>query len=421
MATKANLLVVEWSPTQVRVFDPLTGLSTLGTTIAECVGEGTKGRDAVVAISRRSAYVRSLYVPNASRAEIEGILRMQLEGMLPFAPNEYALAFRLGPFHEGKGRLAAVGAMKSEHLGRIADEAKSAGLRVRAVVPAAGAAWLAARAHVKTDVAVVEEQGNALNIDVLKDGELRYSRSVPLPNSPEDVEDEIARTFAVAEVEPMPLLPAEDRPSISRLADPIAVTRLFGFESPNKRQAQASRSAHWKKWRSIAAMGLAVGLVGYAYSVRLRQTPKTNPEAARLASTLRSVRKDGARVSDRLVRIQRAEKILDVAFRPSQTMGDVVTAIANATGEGAWFTSLTVGRGTPVSVSGLALKDNDVSAFMNAVTRDTRFQGMKVVTMGRTAMADTPLTQFYVTGNAVGMMPFDRPQKEKRKDDKSKP
>ncbi|RYG26806.1 hypothetical protein EON82_01810 [bacterium] len=421
MATKGNLLVVEWSPTQVRVFDPITGLSTLGTSVAECVGENAKGRDTVVAISRRSAFVRSMYVPNASRSEIEGVLRMQLERVLPFAPNEYALAFRLGPFVEGKGRLAAIGATKTEHLGRIAEEARKSGLRVRAIVPAAGGAWLAARAHAKTDVAVVEEGFNALSIDIMKEGELRYSRSVPLPNTPEDVEDEIARTFAVAEVDPLPLLPAEDRPSISRLADPVAVTRLFGFETPGKREAKATRSAHWKKWRAIAAMGLAVGLAGYAYSIRLRQAPKTSPEAVRLAATLRDVRKDGAKVNDRLARTQRAEKILDVAFRPSQSMGDVVTAVANATTDGAWFTSLIVGRGTPVAISGLALKDSDVTTFMNGMGRDPRFQGMKVVTMGRTAMADTPLTQFYVTGSAVGMMPFDRPLKKERKDVKAKP
>jgi hypothetical protein len=418
---KSSLLVVEWSPTQVRVFDPLTGLSTLGTTVAECVGENAKGRDAVVAINRRSAFVRSMYVPNASRSEIEGILRMQLEGMLPFAPNEYALGFRLGPFHEGKGRLAAVAAMKTEHLVRIAEEARASGLRVRAIVPAAGAAWLAARAHGKTDVAIVEEQGNALSIDVVKDGELRYSRSVPLPDSPEDAEDEIARTFAVAEVEPLPILPAEDRPTIARLSDPVALTRLFGFELPGKRQVKTARTAQWKAWRAIAAMAIAIGLVGYAYSVRLRQAPKTSPEEARLAGSLREARKDGAKVEDRLTRTQRAERILDAAFRPAQTMGDIVTALANETTDGAWFTSLSVGRGAPVAVSGLAVKDQDVTAFMNGVSRDTRFQGMKVVSMGRTALADTPLTQFYVVGNAVGMMPFDRPLKKERKDGKAKP
>ena len=418
---KGNLLVVEWSPTAIRVFDPLTGLSTIGTSVAECVGENAKGRDAVVAISRRSAYVRSMYVPNASRAEIEDILRMQLEGMLPFAPNEYALAFRLGPFHEGRGRLAAVGAMKTEHLGRIAEEARASGLRVRAIVPAAGASWLAARAHAKTDVAVVEEQGNALNIDVVKDGELRYSRSVPLPDSSEDAEDEIVRTFAVADVEPLPLLPTEDRPSIARLADPVAVTRLFGFESPVKRQAKTVQTERWKKWRAVAAMAIAIGLVGYAYSVRLRQTPKTSPEEARLAAALRDVRRDGTKVNDRIARAQRAGRVLDAAFSPAQTMSDVVNALANATTEGAWFTSLTMGRGAPVAVSGLALKDGDVATFMNGISQDPRFQGMKVVSMAKTAMADTPLTEFYVVGNAVGMMPFDRPLRKERKDGKAKP
>lgn len=428
MATRGGLLVVEWSPSQVHVYDPSTGQSNVAASLAECLIEA-RGREAVIGVSRRSCFVRSLFVPNASRNEIEGILRVQLEGVLPFAPNEYVLAFRLGAFVEGKGRLAAVGAIKSDALQRIADEAKASGIRVRAILPVAYGSWMVARAHSLPDALVVEAAGDSLNLDIVRGGELHYSRSVPLPESPEDIEDEIARTFAVAEAMPSPIVAVatpdiqaglrEDRSPAWRLADPAGVTRLFSFEPPNQKQAQLDRTGKWKSWRAIAAAGLALGAGGYAYSVRTRLSPKPTAEETKLTASLRAARGEQAKVSDELVRVQRAERILDAAFKPAQTMSDMVLALSSAATERAWFTGLSVSRGTQISVTGLGLHDKDVTDFMGNLSKDKRFEGMKVVSTSRTAISDTPLTQFFVTGSPVGVQPFDRPLKEK--DGKAKP
>jgi Tfp pilus assembly protein PilN len=422
LAIKGGLLVVEWSPTQVHVYDPSTGQSNVAASLAECLIEA-RGREAVIGVSRRSCFVRSLYVPNASRNEIEGILRVQLEGILPFAPNEYVLAFRLGAFIEGKGRLAAVGAIKSDALQRIADEAKACGIRVRAILPVAYGSWMVARAHSLTDALVVEASGEALNLDVIKGGELHYSRTVPLSESPEDIEDEIARTYAVSDAMPSPIVAVatpdiaaglrEDRSPAWRLSDPVGVTRLFSFEPPNQKQAQLDRSGKWKSWRAIAAAGLAVGAGGYAYSVRTRLSPKPTIAETKVAASLSTAKREQTKLGDELTRVQRAERILDAAFKPSQTMSDMAVALSGAATEGAWFTSLNLSRSAPLSVSGLGLHDKDVTDFMGNLTKDKRFEGMKVVSTSRTAISDTPLTQFYVTGSPVGVMPFDRPLKEK--------
>lgn len=409
MAIKSGLLVLEWSPTQVIAHDPATGQSRPAANLAAV---GASGREAVIGISRRSCFVRTVYVPNASRNEIEGILRVQLEGVLPFAPNEYVLAFRLGAFVEGKGRLAAVGAIKADALQRIADEAKSAGIRVRAILPVAYGSWMLARAQSLADAAVVEQTDDALNVDIVRGGELHYSRTVPAPETPEDIEDEIARTFAVADAMPSPVR-REDRSPAFQLADPVGITRAFSFEPPNQKQAQLERSGRWRSWRAIAAAGLAAGVAGYAYTVRLRLSPKPTPEQVQLNASLTSARKEQSKLGGRLDQVQRAERILDAAFKPAQTMSDMVTAIAQASSANAWFTNLTLSRDSQLSITGLGMHDKDVTDMMSNLTKEPRFQGMKVVSTTRTAMADTPLTQFYVIGNPVGVMPYDRPLKEK--------
>lgn len=417
-------LLIEWSPSLVRAFDPTSGLERQGATVAECVA-GLGRRDAVIAVSRRSAFVRTAYVPNASKNDMANVLEMQLGSMLPFEPREFVFGFRLGAFYPNRGRLASAGAVKSELLQRMVDEARAAGLRIRSVLPIAFGAWLAARAHNLTHGAVIEAADDTLSIEIVDEGELRYSRTLPLPE-PEDLEDEIVRTFAVAGVAPgrvlacaSPTLAAdlhESRSTLAFLSDVHAIERhLFTIESPARREARAVRAVRWKMWRALAAASVAIALGAYTYASR------TKPREEKTTSTgvtalLERAKRNRAKSLEEVDQLGRSNRVLDVAFRPAQSMSDVVDALVSAAPQEAWFTSLNIARGATLTLMGQATQDRAVNRYLTALSDDSRFGDVKVVGTNRVLIGQTPVTQFSITGIPLGNMPFDRPLRGKRKD-----
>lgn len=414
-------LLIEWSPTRVRVYDPGTGASKYGATIAEC--EPPRGREAVVAVSRRSAFVRQLTVPAASNGQIADVVRFQLAEALPLEPHEVVFGYRLGATIPGRGRLAAVGAVRSESLTRIHEEARTAGLKVRAVLPIAFGSWLAARAATMTDAAVAGVDGDMINVDLIKDGELFYSRSVPSADPLGEADDEVTRTFNVAEIAPLPILTVATPEMLGNVRDPkepleyFADLRavdhlLFTLESPIRQEARRRRAERWKAQRAVLAAALALAVGAFGYSVHHRRAPA--PKSSGVTIAISRARKARTAAEARTAEAQRSNRVLDVAFRPAQTLTDVVQALANAASANAWFTSVGVGRNAPVNLTGLAMSDADVTRCFESLTKETRFSGMKVVSTTKGLLGKTPVTQFMITGTAVGTLPYDRPQKAKR-------
>ena len=131
-------LLVEWSPGHVRLVDPATGATTRGSTIDECLPE--RGRDVVIAVARRSAFVRPLPVPAGARGDVARVVQLGLLASVPLEPSELVFGYRLSDDR----RTAVAGAVRAESLIRLYAESQAAGLRVKAVVPVAFGAWLAA-------------------------------------------------------------------------------------------------------------------------------------------------------------------------------------------------------------------------------------------------------------------------------------
>lgn len=421
-------LLIEWSPTRVRVYDPQTGASKYGATLAEC--EPPRGRDAVVGVSRRSAFIRQITVPATSSATVADVVRFQLNEALPLDPEEVMFGYRLGSTSAGRGRLATAGAVRGESLARIYEEAKALGVRLKAVLPVAFGAWLAARHAGLSDAAVVGIDGETINVDLIRDGELYYSRSVPSADPLGDVQDEIERTFHAAEAEPLPVLavatpeiPADRhdaKEALEYLGDLSQIDRLlFTLETPARQATRKRRIEQWRAQRATVAALLAICLGAYAYVVQTRKPVATKPTG--VTTALSRTNRDRAVVQERLERAERANRVLDVAFRPPQTLGDVVRSISNAASAEAWFTGLTVSRTAPISLTGLALHDRDVTRCLDAVAGDPRFSGMKVVSTVRGVVGKTPVTQFSIAGSPVGTLPYDRPRKEEKKAVKSEP
>lgn len=418
-------LLVEWSPGSVRTVDPVTLATAHGATIAECRPE--RGREVVVAVGRRSAFIRSMPVPSASRSELERIVATRLMGMLPLEPNDLVFGFRLS----ADGRHASVGAMRAEALIRLYAEAQAAGLRVRAVLPAAYGSWLTARDRALAKGAVLSLEDGLLNVDVVDGGELVYSRVVPTATPVEDADDETLRTFATVGMPPAPVLalaapelPADAhdaQEALLRLADLRAIqTRLFSLELPARRAARLARAQRMRVARALVAAGLALGISGYAYVARLKATQaKTAPRG--LVASVNQARRNRNEAEAKAAAADQANRVLDVAFRPAQTATDVVAALAQGLPPDAWVAAVSVARGAPASVAGYALRNGDVGRYFEALSKDPRFRHMQVVSANAATIGKTPVVQFLVSGEAVGVAPFDRPLRRGRNVVKAQP
>ena len=419
-------LVVEWSPKRVRALDPSTRTLVVGGSLAECVQGPQAGREVIVGVSQRSAFIRGLTVPRGTRAEIAKVIEHQLGALLPLKPDECVFGFRLGAGVGDKGRLAVVGAIKTESLRRVHAEANACGLKVAAVLPVAFGSWLAARERSIMECVVVESDDDVVNLDLVHCGEICYSRSIPMPASPEELDDEVARTFKIAGIAPSPVFSTgclgaraeltHDKEAIQYLGSLSTINKLlFSIELPEPVEARRARANRWKAQRAVAAALVALSLGGYAFARRFPPLPDSTRASAGMAAALKSARTKQALARTRLEKAESANKILDVAFRPGQAVTDVVTALSNSASRDSWFTSLTIARGAPISISGLAMTDGDVAKFAATIAKDPRFEEMRVMSSNKAFVGTRQVTKFLVLGKLRGLLAFDRPPKARKK------
>lgn len=260
-----------------------------------------------------------------------------------------------------------------------------------------------------------------LTIDVVRDGELTYSRAVPTL----DPEDEIERTLQMADAPELPILalaspnlPAtahEARTALEFLGDTMSGRLLFTLEPPAKREARRRARRRTKAQRALVATAIAVGLAAYGVGSRARAAKAAARPTGGVSARIARARRDGADAQARLDRAERANRVLEAAFSPAQTMGDAVRALAGTPAEGAWTTGLSVGRVGPLTVSGFARSGADVSKTLDALSADPRFREMRLVATAKAVVGETPVVQFTLTGSPVGTPPFDRPMKKERK------
>jgi len=423
--SKREQLLVEWSPTHVRLVEGKSLRSTEGATLRECLGESPHERDAVVGVCQGNAFIRTLAVPDASRSDIAKVLEIQMDQVLPLGAGEYVFGFRLSDETPGKGRTAIVGAVRRESVRRIYSEAEACGLRVRAVLPLAFASWLAARRHSLSECAVAGFHNGAVSIDIVSGGELLYSRSIPNPGGEEEIEDEIGRTFSISQIPTSPIVASrgtdlradvvDDRESIEYFADlDVVGKQLFSLALPADRVAQERRVNRWRMGRALAAAAAAIALGGYAGVRDLQATRQGSPATSKLTKDIETARANRDAAMARIDRENIANGILNVAFAPSQNFTDMVNALSNAASARSWFTSMTIGRGKPVSITGIALSDSDVADFAAAASQSPRFRDMKVVSAAKTSIGKKAVTQFTLTGLPVGSLPFDHPPKRSK-------
>lgn len=418
--------VVVWSPGRVEAFDPLSGRTHVGASVAEIAGALGEGRDVVAAISRRNAFVRTARVPDATRAEISQVLALTIGNHVPVAAADIAYDFRMTDDVDANGRLIVIGATRIESLNAVVAELKAAGLRPTHVLPAAFGSELVAEHAGHRACAVAELTEEGLCIDLVKEGGVRYSRVAPTPADPALAANEVRRSFEIAGLPAGPVIAAGglSLPGAQTVEESTLQALAMGseridiaLESP---EAAAARRRTLESTRSrLAALlvGAVVVMAGLVYMDYSDAASKASASDGKFRTALRTVETGQKAADARLVKASTLAKALERAFDPAQPYSDVVTLLASRAPKGVWLNGISIERGKPLLVRGTALGNGGVSAYLDALRLAAgneedgsavhqRFRDVKLVVANNSTIETTAVVQFSVSAHSVGNVPL---------------
>lgn len=411
--------VVEWSPNGVGFFD--NGYKT-----AETLAEAATflpGRNLLVALSRRTAFIRAYRVPNTSRAEVGRILDVQIGQLFPIPSSEVSYDFHLTDDVDQEGRLAIVAAVRSSDLVAMFDQARLAGLNVVQVVPAALGSALLAKQLGQPSGAVVQRLADGLAIDIVSNGELRYSRLTPVPESALNIEAEVSRTFAAAVLPCCPTIAAGGLvlPEADATTDRWSIEYLLGASLDIHIQTPAQRAAiELVETRRRTRLALLIFLASllvltfayFRWSDAAALRAKSEATWTREIAQAKRIRDENIKTSSALVDMQGK---LQRAFAPAQGIGDVVTIASNAVPSGIWLTGISLERGKALSIRGTAKTSELVAQYQQALIADPRFRDVTLVFATVSKIDEIPVYQFSISAFPVGNLPLVDPDAGKKK------
>ena len=408
-------VVIEWSPGAVAAYDANTRKTVRGGSLGDIAGS-LSSKDVVVAVGRRACFVRSVSVPDAPKADLLQAMSLAIGQHVPIGPGEACVDLRLVGEVTPEGRSATLVAMRATDLRSLYEEAKHAGIRIIATLPAAFGSWLLANGTSVPDCAAVSQGAEGVGVDLIQGGELRYSRALP-PNSYNgQLAPELARTFSAAGLRTMPTFAAGMTvPSATYNVEKSPLEALSGtgwtlpgveFELPEAVQSR-TKSAQARKVRFATVLCFAaVLLLAYAYvdwssaqSIINKQRSTVNKNLATLKSALSARQAEAKTEQDMVV-------VLSRGFEPKQRISDIAALISNDLPKGAWLTNISIARGEPLQLRGTAMTGDDVTTYLNALNAEARLRDVKLVFANNALIESTPVVQFAITAFPVGNLPL---------------
>lgn len=413
------LPVIEWSPAGATAFDPQTKQYHRGP--VNTFAAELSGKDVILVIGRRSAFVRAVRMPDAPRAEIGQILAMQIGQYFPVPASDLAYDFRVTADKNEEGRLIVVGAVRTDLLRIAMSDLRGAGLRAKVIVPASFGSWLLSQALERQTCAVVEPTNEGLAIDVISDGELRYSRLAPLPSDSAGIEAEVERTFSVASVSGIEVVAAGGiaypsatvkTASATLEAFAPAADRLgLSIELPEAR-VQREKKRQAQRVRLVAMLVLAgIGLWTFIYLDKSQQAAEADRVKRWWTARIKK-EKDLTKAAEAdAAREDRVAGALGLAFRPAQRFSDLMLVAGNVAPGTTWLTGMTLERGRPVTIRGTATTSEAVAAYLQRLSSQERFRDVRLVFANNAMIEDKPIVQFSISFHARGNLPLQERRK----------
>ncbi len=157
-----------------------------------------RSRDLLLAVPRSKAVLKPLMLPpNTAEDEIAAMVQFQLQGEIPFPPEETILDFAvLRRDAEGVGVLAA--AVQTSTVDHWKSLAEQAGLSLKrlTLLPSAIQHGLCSKeACEEKTIAMVTHLPGEMEIDVISRGTIQFSRSVTATATPEALATELIRSL----------------------------------------------------------------------------------------------------------------------------------------------------------------------------------------------------------------------------------
>lgn len=400
--------VIEWSSNHVRSFVPGVGMT-----------EGIPAGAAVarVALARRNTFVRNVGIPNVGAADAEKILRLQLPKVFPVAAEDLVFAYRLASESMPEGRAAIVSAARADILRSLHAQTREAGVRVTEVVPAAYGSQLLAKSMALADVAVVDRTPDDWTIDIIANGELRYSRTVPLETDAAALEAEICRTFGMAGMPCGKILAASgldlefadirsEKSTLESLLGSEAEGLRIGLELPEVLAKRAQGEIAKRARLSVLMAVAAIAAGAFVFFERAEDVEKVRLAETAYKKDADAMREAKDAIQSDVTALRPKQELLDRAFRPAQRASDVLGAITALVPSDIWLTGVMFDRGKPVQLRGTALDSNSVARFLESLSENRRFRDVKLVFANDALIEETRVNHFSISLHAVGNLPL---------------
>lgn len=403
-------LAIEWCGKTWRVFDAQTG-STAEYAVGDSLPFG--GREAILGVGRRNAFVRSVRVPNGSPDEIRMILGMRLAELFPSINGELAYDFQLTSDVNAEGRLAVLAAIPASELRTVLENLRQQSIRVTKTVPVALGAGLAASNAGLQDAILTEERSDGVTLDVVVGGELRASR-IATPGTA--IEVELKRTASLASAEVLPVitvggvnLPSDhtsSRGALESLVAPGADRNRISLELPEAK-AQKEKAGAQRYLRLGLILVLTAILAGYfIVDDRSSATAAVNKEKSRYANAMKKLKAAQSSAETALSSLSALDNTLTLAFAPAQKISDMVTLVSNSLPKGAWLTGISAERGKPLLIRGTALDRGAVDTFISRLRNEARLRNLKLLFANGQKIEDVDVVQFSIEAFPVGNLPI---------------
>lgn len=419
--SSAPSFVLEWSPGGVTLFNPSTRKTARFHNIREA--SSSVSGDLVVALGRRTSFIRTARLPDAAKDDVAKILSLQLGQLFPMQPSEASTDFVLTENRSLEGRLAVVAAVRTDLLRQVTAELQSAGLIPKAIVPVALGSALVAQAVSRPECAVVRESEDGLCIDVVHEGELRASRVAPMVRDAAWIEGEVCRSFAALK---LPCAESVASAGFQFAGADITTehsdlgclsTAELGLNLELPEHVAKRARAKLEKMKRLALL-LWVAALGYAAVI----FDQRSTDAAIIAkgdrrwvsqiSSLKKLRDQASKASGQLGTVATA---LDMAFDAKQPLPDVIKVLATEMPPNVWVTGLTVERGKPVLIRGTATNGPAVQKYLAALSAQDRFRDAKLIFANDGTIESTNVVNFSMSAHVVGNLPLVDPTAKKVK------
>ncbi len=403
--------MLEWAPDGVRWMDSVTG----GVQEASSIGTVSGAfRGAVcVAVGRRLVFVRQVKVPDAPLEDIKQVLVLQAAQLFPLPLQEMAWGVRLTGERTRDGRVVVLYAMQITHLRALRDALQSIGLRADAVLPIALGSPYALREAGYNDGVLLERTATGWGIDVVRDGELRYSRLAPSSLTDNEALDEARRAAVAAGMPDTPPVLTAGAEIVGAQGQADSPLRWMGRADTGRLgEGLELPEDHLRRIRAANARIMTIGVAVLAIGVLLlaggawrftRDTRQVMQTRQALSKSVAAIEKTRSGYTAKRNVLEPQMKVVSEAMNPSQPAADVLRALSQCTPQDVWLTSVAVERGRPVSIRGASMKQASVGAMVLAMQRSPRFTDVRLLYANDGKIGESAVVQFSITASATGV------------------